>query len=92
MLGMVEVIQVEINGEYFDIWMNEEGKIDDSPKIASYNLGTDIIIGKILFARSSEGNMLELSEEDIKLIKDNHITIKYKIGDYDKDYTCLNRI
>ena len=72
-----DVTERKIGGKYFDIFCDDEGLLQDpQPPISAYSIKDNepMLVGNLIIANHDmEGNTTDLSDEDIKLIKENLI-------------------
>ena len=67
--NLVTCTAVQINGQYFDIWSNDEALLVDTPMPALYINDDLVIFGNLLFAKSDdEGKFVGLDFDDPPLI------------------------
>jgi hypothetical protein len=66
-----------IGGKYFDIYCDDEGLIkDEQPPVSAYSISKrePMLVGNLIIANHDmAGDTIDLSDEDIKLIKENLI-------------------
>ena len=72
----VDVAYRKIGGEYFDIWIDDEGLFKEQEDgtvlgCAYCENAQEMLSGKILIARSENEEMASLTDEDIVLIYEN---------------------
>ena len=67
----------KVGGKSFDVYCDDEGLLlDPQPPISAYSLKLNepMLVGNLILANHDmEGNTTDLSDEDIKLIKENLI-------------------
>lgn len=72
--GHIEMFEINNGKEYFDVILNEEGKLSGMKpnlKIIHNNQVVDIIVGDIMVAKSNEeGESLGLNDKDIESVKE----------------------
>lgn len=71
--GRIEFFTIKIEGQYFDLILHEEGKLEQlPPNIAVFNEGEiiDIIVGNVVIAKADdEGRTIGLTDDEVSLIK-----------------------
>lgn len=68
----IDIARRKVGGKYFDIIVDDEGLLKDSPRCTAVDTKTfdSMLFGTLIFTNTDdEGNTVELSDEDIKLIK-----------------------
>ncbi len=85
----------KLNERGIDIWVNDDGKLlNMAPTvlIASKDGPVDILVGNVIFARSSQqGETLPLNNDDISFIKD-HFRINQTIFVLQQDFLLMKTI
>lgn len=70
--GFIEIVPIKINGEDYDIIVNEEGKLLQLPMTALYNIGcrVDRLLGNIIITKhdSETDERLSLTTSEISNI------------------------
>ena len=67
--NLVTCNEIQINGQYFDIWSDDEALLVDSPFPSLYINDDLVIFGNLLFAKSdNEGKVVGLDFDDPPLI------------------------
>lgn len=87
-----DIACLKIGEKYFDCFVDDEGLFKEEiiPAAISKD-GKVMLVGNIVFANhDSEGNTTSLSEEDIKMIKKNIVTVS--IFDKVTNSLLLNRV
>ena len=71
----VDYREFEVNGEYFDVWFDEEFLLRDKPPVATMFLGDlrpdsfIVLCGNLLFSKSNdEGESVTLTKRDMRKI------------------------
>lgn len=81
----IDIVQRKIGRKWFDVMCDDEGLFRDPQKISAIdNYGRPMLVGSLMFFHNDgEGNLVGLSDEDIKYIKDRIVimcTHKYIKG------------
>ena len=75
----IDIISRSIGDVRVEIVLDDEGALVDNPKISAINVdGTPMLYGKLLIASgrvTEDGELTELTEEEVDEIKDNVATI-----------------
>ena len=66
---LVTCTEIQINGQYFDVWSDDEALLKDNPVPALYINDDLVIFGNLLFAKSDdEGALVGLDSDDPPII------------------------
>ena len=67
--NLVTCTEIQINGQYFDVWSDDEALLKDNPVPALYINDDLVIFGNLLFAKSDdEGELVGLNSDDPPII------------------------
>lgn len=67
--NLVTCTEIQINGQYFDVWSDDEALLKDNPVPALYINDDLVIFGNLIFAKSDdEGALVGLDSDDPPLI------------------------
>ena len=66
----VDIVQRKIGHKYFDVICDDEGALKDDPVVSAVDTQfRHMLVGNLIVSKSDdEGNLIDLSEEDIKQI------------------------
>lgn len=73
----IDCIERKIGGKWFDLWIDDEGALKDDDEITAVTFTNDgyaceFLLGRVLIAHhDSEGYTTGLSDDEIKLVKEN---------------------
>lgn len=89
----VDIRQVEIKGNYYDVWFDDEFLLTDKPPIPTLLLPYDTLIcGNVLFAKSNEeGETIGLSYADVEIINNFVTENRKKAVDFMNKIIIRNR-
>lgn len=63
---LIQIVNMSINGKYFDIICDEEGTFKESPKISAIDSNYQpMLVGNLFICNTRNGNEISLSEEEI---------------------------
>lgn len=67
--NLVTCTEIQIDGQYFDVWSDDEALLKDNPVPALYINDNLVIFGNLLFAKSDdEGELVGLDSDDTPVI------------------------
>ena len=66
----IDIVQRKIGHKYFDVICDDEGALKDDPVVSAVDTQfRHMLVGNLIISKSDgEGNLIDLSEEDIKQI------------------------
>lgn len=66
----IDIVQRRIGHKYFDVICDDEGALKDDPVVSAVDTQfRHMLVGNLIISKSDgEGNLIDLSEEDIKQI------------------------
>ena len=86
--SLFDVASRKIGDQYFDIYCDDEGLLKCNPQLSAMSSNHEpMLVGNLFIVKhDSEGGMISLNEDEIKLIKRNLTPVFDDTGKY---YPCL---
>ena len=85
--SLVSCTQIQIDGQYFDVWSDDEALLKDNPVPTLYINDDLVIFGNLLFAKSDdEGKLVGLDSEE------PHIIFNFFLNQFPKLLLWLNNL
>lgn len=70
-----------IGGRYFDVMCDDEGLLKEDPVVSAIGSNGVMLVGNLMFFHhDDEGNLVELSDEDISHIKKNLRVVIHEVA------------